>query len=81
MRYLQTYTVQSELGKAFPLEMLQADSAFPMNPSDIREVEDSQIQFRRFTVQLGRYVRSRKDQPLCRRWESHGWAVLESQTR
>ena len=81
--YLQTYTVTNDIGASgFPLEMLAAERAFPMNPSDVLEIVASETEFlRSIRVQLGRYVYRKSDKPLCRRWESHGWAVIEGQTR
>ncbi len=77
---LQTYTVESD-GKPFPLAMLYAESAFPMNQSDVDEINASVVSFRRFRVLLGRYVSRRSDKPLHLRWQSYGWQVLECQTR
>lgn len=81
MRF-QTYTVQNTHGQSFPLGMLWAEQCFPLNQSDVAEIQESQVDFCRHTVTLGRWVKSsRKDRPLCKRWESHGWKVLDCQTR
>lgn len=79
--YFQTYTVQSSHGQPFPEEMLSAEQCFPRNHWDVEEIIKSRRDFAPQVVTLGRWVRSKKDRPLWKRWESHGWKVLESQTR
>jgi len=73
---LQKYTVEGR--GYFPIEMLFVEGAFPALLEDARNVRRFTLEPRR--VQLQRWVSWRDQKHLTRRWESHGWQVIESQT-
>ncbi|MEK6878462.1 MAG: hypothetical protein AABY22_02585, partial [Nanoarchaeota archaeon] len=77
---MQLFTVESQKGYSFPLDMLRYDECFPYNQEDVDKIHKTNnpegfICPNR--IKLKGYVRNKSDKPTEDRWLSFGWKVIE----
>ena len=72
MRYYQTFTVSGKI--SFPLDMLRYDHCFPRSPRDSSSICADPCG-NELTIDLGRYVGTKSEEPTLGRWASFGWHV------